>query len=218
MSTLKAPHAVSKLDLVQLRPVGEEDVPMLYQWALTPAAAKTWKYRGATPPPDVFRRDLWSGVLAQYLVTSRLGGEPVALASVYNANMSSKRAHMACLAAPDQVGGGLALLGAVALAAHAFETWPFEKLYFETTSLALEQFSSVMSSGLVSEEARLVDYERFGEDRADLIYLSMEKERLLQRLGEAGAERPLDPRSTAHDPNLIEFDGLRITSDAEVFA
>lgn len=195
-------------DKIVLRPVLKQEVGLVYTWALDIFNSKTWRYRGLTPSPDSFEHDMWAGVLAQFMVCRRSDGEQVALATIYSANMAARRAHIACLASPQHAMSGLPLLGAMAMIDYAFETWPFEKIYIESTSQSMRFYSTALKSELLVEEARLVDYERFGDEVGDLIYLSVERKRFIDRVAEHNALR----RGIANEGMRINVGGTSMVS------
>lgn len=57
---------------LSMRPVRQQDLPILYEWSTAPDVASSWRFRGATPPFSAFVELLFSGVLAQFVGASDL--------------------------------------------------------------------------------------------------------------------------------------------------
>jgi RimJ/RimL family protein N-acetyltransferase len=157
---------------VVLRPVLTRDYEYLYYLCVAGENGHRWRYRGATPSPDQFVRQLWDGVLAQYMVVPRSGDRPpIGLVGIYNANFASDYAYGFVISAPDRRATGLSLHGLLLVLHYSFETWDFEKLYFELPELNLPQFGSAMK--YLSEEGRLKNHEKIAGVRYDLLTLAL---------------------------------------------
>ena len=80
---------------VMLRPVYPEDYGFLYSLAVSPEIGFRWRYRGAVPAYDVFLRELWAGILVQFMVCDAATGEPVGFVVAHSADLKSGFAHVA---------------------------------------------------------------------------------------------------------------------------
>jgi RimJ/RimL family protein N-acetyltransferase len=159
---------------LHLRPVSPTDYEEIYRWSTDPRTSVTWRYRGATPSPDVVVRQLWDGVLAQFCVISPERRTPVGIVGLYNANHVSQYAYLYALSAPEMVGTGLVARAALELIDHAFSTFRLRKIYIETRELALDQFRSVIRRGIMVEEGRLREHEWHEGGYDDLVFLSVQ--------------------------------------------
>jgi RimJ/RimL family protein N-acetyltransferase len=155
-----------------LRPVGPADYEEIYRWSTDPRTSATWRYRGATPSPDVVVRQLWDGVLAQYCVTAS-DRRAIGIVGLYNANHVSQYAYLYALSSPEVVGTGLVARAALELIDHAFSTFRLRKIYVETREAALDQFKSIVRRGIMVEEARVPDHEWIDGRYDDLVILSV---------------------------------------------
>lgn len=164
-----------------MRPVLPPDVDRIYRWSLAPDLATTWKYRGQTPPFEVFAQQLFQNVMAQYVFSRNEMSEPLALVSLYDVNLSSQRGYMSVITAESERDTGVGMTALILMLRHCFDTWPLAKVYFETNSISVERFDASLRMGLLVEEARLADFDRFGTESADLIYLSVTREVFDQR-------------------------------------
>jgi hypothetical protein len=162
---------------IVLRPVTDGDVEYLYDWCLDPSVARTWRYRGMTPPPEVFRNQLWQGVLANFIGVRRGSDIPASFVTLYDVNLAAGHGKLSCLVAPELRMGTTAVDTVLQMLEFAFGQWPLRKVYFETNSIAIQQYSSAVARGLLVEEARLLNYELFGDGSwADLIFLAVDRE------------------------------------------
>lgn len=158
---------------IRMRPVQEPDLPILYEWSTAPDVARTWMYRGTTPSFPAFVDRMFANVLTQFVFVRET--EQVGYGAIYDANMGSQRASIRMLLGPGERGRAAVADCFGLLAGHAFATFPFRKLYMETTDHSIGQFRGAV--GLYfEEEARLHDYELFGDTWSDLIYLSVPRE------------------------------------------
>lgn len=160
---------------VEFRAFRPADFELVYSWATAPDVSHTWRYRGATPSPEMFAQQLWTGVLCQFIATIRGSEAPIGLATLYDANLSSQHAHMSCLVASRYRRTGAPIGMALALLTYAFDTWPLVKVYMETNSVSIRQYQSALNRRFFFEEARILGFERFGDGWADLIYLSIDR-------------------------------------------
>lgn len=71
---------------VRLRPVEPRDIDFLYAAVVDPRNAFRWRYGGGTPSPASFERDLYEGVLVQFLVEGVANDEPLGLVVCYRAD------------------------------------------------------------------------------------------------------------------------------------
>lgn len=156
-----------------LRPPVSGDLDTLYLMATTGSNAYRWRYRGATPPFDVFARQLWEGVLAQYIVIRKRDALPQGIVTLYNANANSGYVYASMSAAPQAVGTGSMMEGLFMALKHAFDTWSFRRIYFEVSAFNLPQFESGVRRGYAVEVGRLPDHEVLFGRTWDLIILMM---------------------------------------------
>lgn len=108
---------------VVLRPVHVQDYPSLYAIAMAGENATRWRYRGATPSPEQFVRQMWDGVLVQYAVVGRQLGRLYGTVGLYNANLPSGYVYGYAMSAPDRMGSGKVVEGLLLMLEYAFRTW-----------------------------------------------------------------------------------------------
>jgi RimJ/RimL family protein N-acetyltransferase len=155
------------------RAVQPIDHDQLYEWFTDLSVARTWRYRGRTPDPESFVSHLWAGVYAHFMFCVRGQELPVGYGSIYDVSFSARNAKLAILIAPELRHGSFAYHCFFKLALFAFEQWPLDKLLMECNTYSLSQFESGLHRGLFVEEARIRDYECFGDDQwADLVWIS----------------------------------------------
>lgn len=177
---------------VRLRPVGAHDYDFLYFIATAGENSYRWRYRGTTPSPEAFARQLWDGILAQYLAMTTQG-KPVGLVGLYNTNPFSGYSYIYALSDPSLAGQGRTMEAAILLLDYAFRNWNLRKIYFELPEFNLAQLRSAVGKYLV-EEGRLIDHEVFGGRSWDLITLALYREVFVER-----CSRIVDAISTNED-------------------
>src|SRR5262245_61152949 len=72
---------------VRLRAVVASDYEFLFLLSADDRTGPHWRYRGMPPRPEEFVRDLWHGVLVQYLVEDIESQERLGLVAAYDANL-----------------------------------------------------------------------------------------------------------------------------------
>jgi RimJ/RimL family protein N-acetyltransferase len=157
-------------NLVAMRALREVDLPQLYEWSTSPDVARTWRYRGATPSFPMFIDQMFASTLSLYAFVC--DSQLIGYGNLYDASLSAGHAHLSLFLGPENRKSTLFLSCFFAITDYAFDTWPLRKLYLECNSESIDQFKSAIDSGLLTEEARLVDYERSGRGTSDLIFLS----------------------------------------------
>ncbi len=168
-----------------LRPVSAGDYDEIYRWSTHPSTGLLWRYRGATPSPELVIRQIWDGATAVYAVTLPGRRPAVGVVGLYNYSNVSRYCYLFALSAPEARGAGAVALGALLLCEQAFTTFRVRKVYVEATQSSLVQYASAVSRGLLEEEARLVEHEWNGVGYDDLVTLSVTRERW-DRLAPAG--------------------------------
>jgi RimJ/RimL family protein N-acetyltransferase len=195
---------------VRLRPIENSDLDFLYRTSTAPETSYRWRYRGAIPEPAEFASSLKNGVLVQFIVEKRVGGEKIGLVTAYNANHRDGFTYVAGLAAPKFIGTGYVLDGIALLMDYLFELWPFRKLYFESIEFNVLEFASVMGS-VFREEARLAEHTYHGERYWDVVTLAAYRGAWLD-LRKSGVNR-----LTGWSANEVGFAGLqRLTAEHQM--
>lgn len=151
----------------------DEDYQTVYRWSIDPSVARTWMYRGATPSFENFMQHFFGSVLAQFVFLRE--NQPVAVGAIYDANYAAGHAAIRVLVSPDHKHPLTGIDTFLTLTGFAFANFPLVKVYVQANTFSLEQFRSGVDVGFLEEEARLHNHERFGEEWADLIYLSMSR-------------------------------------------
>lgn len=138
----------------QLHPIGPEDMDFLYSMAISPQEGYRWRYRGRVPTPAAFQEQLWSGVLAQFVVRSRSDGSPMGLVVCYGYDSENGYAYFGAQFASEWVGKRAAFPPVMKCIQYLFQTWPLRKLYFDVPEFNLPAVSRHIG-GLLKEEGVL---------------------------------------------------------------
>jgi RimJ/RimL family protein N-acetyltransferase len=158
------------------------DFEFLYALALAPEVAWHWRYKGTTPSPDQFIRQLWEGVAAQYVVEPRSDHPaPQGLVCVYNMNSLSRFAYHSLVMAPDSR-PGLGMEASIILLESAFRSFGLRKIYMEVPGYNLDSFESSIRRGYLVEEGRLIRHELLGGTYHDLHILALYRETFYERM------------------------------------
>lgn len=158
----------------RLRPLLPADYDFIYRLSMQGESLWRWRYRGATPSPQLFQSSLWEGVLAQFVVEDRRQ-RSIGLVSLYNADMVSGHAYVGILIEPPRTGIGWPLEALLLLIEYGFTTWPFRKLYFEYTATNAGTFAESARRHL-REEGRLIAHDFADGEYVDRIIASMTRE------------------------------------------
>lgn len=124
----------------RLRPVQQSDLTALYTLATHPQTAFRWRYRGAPPPMDTFAKELWAGVLAQYVVRPARDNDAAGLVVAYSPDEG--HAYLGAVFDPAHTGSGLAAQAVMVFARYLFHSFPLRKLYLEIPEFNMPQLRS----------------------------------------------------------------------------
>jgi hypothetical protein len=136
-----------------------------------------WRYRGATPSPDDFARNLHYGVYAHYVGVRVNTDQIVSYVSAYRADSRDGHCYIAA-AVPEELrlrtGAGIVSLGL--LIDSLFINAPFRKLYAEAAEFNLHQYASAIPK-FFEIEGRLTEHEWFEGRFRDVYILSLTRDR-----------------------------------------
>jgi RimJ/RimL family protein N-acetyltransferase len=149
----------------RLRPLRPDDDTWLYTLACDGDSGTRWRLKGWTPSPEVFRHELWRGVLCQFVAaprTDQAGRDdpdpaPFGLVTIYQPNLTVGHAYVASLLAESARQAGWTIEAIMLAVDHAFATWNLRKLYFDVPAYNLTSFASALDRGFLVEEARLCE-------------------------------------------------------------
>jgi acyl carrier protein/RimJ/RimL family protein N-acetyltransferase len=143
-----------------LRAAEPSDYPALYRIASAPPALHTGRLDGRTIPYEEFCRQLWSGVLAQFVISPiRTAREVVGLITADSHNAARGVAYLSILVSSDRRKSSTAMAEATWLFVHyCFSNFPLRKIYAETTEAAIPEIGKIVDRYLsVHLEGRLIE-------------------------------------------------------------
>lgn len=145
-----------------LSPPYGQIVERLHYYLTTGVHAYRWRFRGATPAPQVFAQQMWDGILCQYACLEKESGDLLGYVGLYNPNFISETVYCFAISfdddpVPSRIGTGAE--GLLALLFHGFSSWGFRKVYFEVPEFNLRSIGPSVSRHL-REEGRLIQHER----------------------------------------------------------
>jgi RimJ/RimL family protein N-acetyltransferase len=161
---------------VLLRPVEPTDHSRLAAMMSGGAAGVRYRYRGVTPGPRQFESDLWSNVLAQFVICRPDGDTPIGLVSAFNASLHDGHAHISVCVDPDVRGRGWPLEAAGLFIEYLFQCFELRKLYAQVSELNRRRFRPALGDLLV-EEARLADFDFFNGEYFDSVIYAIWRHR-----------------------------------------
>lgn len=163
---------------VKLREVGSADYDFLYQLSMRAEVSFRWRYRGITPSPDEFVRNLWQNVTAQFLVTEPSSGRRLGHVVGFDANHRDGWIHVAAVGLPEIGHTGLVVEATGLLVDYLFANWNFHKVYFSSIEFNVHQFESGLTDILI-EEGRLRRHCFYGDRYWDMVILALHRENWL---------------------------------------
>lgn len=155
-----------------------------------------WRYRGRTPSPDEIVRDLWNGVLAQFVVVSADTGRPVGLVVAYNADLHSGTVYLAAIGGSDAKNGGIVLHGFGLFLGYLFGTFRLRKAYIEVAEYTLPQFGNQLGR-FFHLEGRLREHEYLAGRYWDHLQWSITREQWSETIGPLYPVRSGNPKGTS---------------------
>lgn len=182
---------------VELKPVVPELFPFLYDMLVGQhEVGIRWRYRGATPSPEDFARNLTSSIYAHYVGVRSSTDEIVSYVSAYSANPRDAHCYVA-VAVPDalrlRTGAGMISLGL--LINSLFENAPFRKVYAEAPAFNMKQYRRAIGP-IFEIEGCLTEHEWYQGAFHDVYTLALTRERWLgvrERYGLGRAARAASP-------------------------
>src|SRR5207248_435856 len=106
---------------VSLRTIVPQDYDFLYELSTSSELGFRWRHRGTTPSPESFVQNLWHGVLAQFVIETTGGGDPIGYITSFDANFRNRTAQLAMLLVPELLGKGWTLEAAILFINYLFE-------------------------------------------------------------------------------------------------
>ena len=163
-------------ELVHLRPVCPAD----YEYAMLLAGSQDsgilWKFRGATPSPEVLARCMHDGFYCHYVVVDAFG-ERSGFVGLYNVNLASGFGFLHALSVPRTRQALVTLRGTFGVLDFGFETLGLQKVYFEGPELTAKAIGLGNWSEFLEEEGRLREHEILLGKRVDFVTYALYKEK-----------------------------------------
>ena len=147
---------------LQLRMLTQEDHAPLYRLSSDPDVTFQWRFRGTTPSYDDFLKQLYPGVLCQFVVSPHGSQEVLGLVVAYNADFRHRFCHAAVVMHPRLHRRGLGIEAFMGLARYVYYGWDFRMIIMETVGIAFENFSSGEEAGYFTVEGRIRDQFYYG--------------------------------------------------------
>ena len=140
----------------------QEDHAPLYRLSSDPDVTFQWRFRGTTPSYDDFLRQLYPGVLCQFVVSPHGSQEVLGLVVAYNADFRHRFCHAAVVMHPRLHRRGLGIEAFMGLARYVYYGWDFRMIIMETVGIAFQNFSTGEAAGYFTVEGRIRDQFYYG--------------------------------------------------------
>jgi RimJ/RimL family protein N-acetyltransferase len=160
---------------VRLAAVEPRHIDFLYALAIDERVGFRWILAGQVPRREAFEQQLWSGVLAQFIVCKSDSDEPVGVAVAYNADINHGFAYVAAAMIPEAVGSGAGIEAVDLFVAYLFRCFTLRKLYFEIPEFNLRQLSTLIGA-LFHREGQLKDHTFYDGRYWDRFILALYRE------------------------------------------
>jgi RimJ/RimL family protein N-acetyltransferase len=161
--------------LFRFDPVLPPNYDYLYRLFTTGDTGWRYRFRGATPNPEVFPDLLWESVLSQKLVVRPVDGAIMGVVQLTDYNARSRTCSLSIVADPNFRRLGLVTTAAVLFVSDAFRTWDLRKIYLNVLEFNLHQIAGY--TGLFTEEGRLRAHEWHDGSWWDLITFAIYRDR-----------------------------------------
>jgi RimJ/RimL family protein N-acetyltransferase len=193
---------------VALRTITTRDYDYLYHLSLSEGLTHRWRYRGLTPGPDEFVRNLWLNVTAQFLVENRRTRSPIGHVIAFDASHRDHWVHAAAVGQPDVESTGLIIEALGTFVDYLFMNFDFNKIYFSSIEFSYQAFSSGRA-WLFREEGRLAQHCFYGGRYWDMVLFTIFREDWATSWHETLRLRGEDTASErVSDDEVIGLDGF----------
>lgn len=163
---------------VILRSILPTDYSFLYRLATDSAMATRWRLRGQTPSLEMFAQILWQDVTVQFGIALRSSGSDgplIGMVQLYRVDPWLRIGYVSSLVDTEYSRAGLAAESIVLLVDYSFRAFDLRKLYFESPTHILANYSSAVGSFL-QEEGRLKAHDYHDGNYVDLHVLSVTRD------------------------------------------
>lgn len=161
---------------MRLRPVLPGDHLELYELSLGPSALTTFRHRGKTPSFAQFEELLWSGVLAQFVVSPDEGDAVEGLVAATDANFADGHASLTVAVSERMQRSGAGIDATALFVDYIFHCFDLHKLYAAVLEFNFQQFASARRRSVLDVEARLPEHDYLGGRYWDLLILALYRE------------------------------------------
>jgi RimJ/RimL family protein N-acetyltransferase len=145
---------------VRLVPIEAKYRRFLYELTIDERIAFRWRYGGDIPDLETFERDLWKGVLCQFVVLLN-SQDPAGIVVADHPDLNWGFAYIGGAFMPELHRRSVAIEAQQLFISYLFRNWPFRKLYMEVPEYNMSQYKSGIG-GIAKEEARLREYTYLG--------------------------------------------------------
>ena len=157
---------------VRLRPVETLDHEYLYRLANHPAVAANWRYRGPTPSPNQFARDLWDQTLTHFVVERKFNRQRFGYVQAFDASMRNGWVHAGVMLDPTLVRSAWGFECVPLFLNYLFTMWNFQHVYAAAGQPVFDLCASGESTWF-RVEGRLRDHEIVNDQFRDVVMIAV---------------------------------------------
>lgn len=161
---------------VALVPVGPEHIEPIYLASLDPHWSYRWRFRGRTLSPEEFRRALFEGVLAQFVVVDEPTGALIGLVVAYEHHPDAAHCSVGFQRATTAEGPATTVEGLALFIDYLFTTFRLERIRAEIPEYNLPVLGGLVES-LCEIEGRRQGYYWHNGRAWDQVLIALSRQR-----------------------------------------
>lgn len=115
----------------------DELLPLMYELVHEPEMLLRWRMQGRAVSPEEFVRQLWGGVLTQFVTEDRVRATPVSWVCAYDAHLRDQHVKVAAVTWPYYRRTIQSVESQYLFVRHLFDNFPLRKIYLEVPAFNL---------------------------------------------------------------------------------
>jgi acyl carrier protein len=172
----------------RLRTINQADYSFIREMEMHPNNLVRYRHRGATIGPEAHFQNLWQGVLAQFLVESKITMRPIGVVAAYNAELGHGRCSLATISQPSPGAAEPQLEGTRLFIDYLFRVFPLRKITASIIDFNWPRFAS--GEGRIFVEEGLLRQHEFHDGQYwDVHLVAVYRDQWMETLSLGGSER-----------------------------
>ena len=175
---------------VELHTVEDEHLEFLYRLSSDTTVRPQWRSRGEVLSREMFFRNLWLDVLAQFVIVDRSSAEMIGHVLCYSADLRNRHAAVAVAYMPEYRALAWPVEGLVLFMSYLFQVWDLRKLYGEIVEFNFEHAFGGAGGRWFHTEGRLREHVYFNSRYWDAVQIAVYREEFQSRYSALHSRRP----------------------------